>query len=149
MKQEFVTLPREVVEQALKAMSLCRQHMYDHASNTQDCAFDLLCDAVNALRTALEQPQGEQPPAKTFDEVWDAIDWGKWRMAPIRELVREPLTDAQEEVAFEEFWYEHTMETFPKDYDMSRFSRWGEKYKPYARKAWFARAAISKSNNIK
>lgn len=61
MKQEFVTLPREVVEQALKAMSLCRPHMYDHASNTQDCAFDLLCDAVNALRTALDQPQAEQP----------------------------------------------------------------------------------------
>ena len=53
------------------------------------------------------QAQGEQEPAKTFDEVWAAIDWDKWRMEPIRELVREihsktspqpkrePLTDEQ------------------------------------------------------
>ena len=34
-------------------------------------------------------PQREQEPAETFDEVWAAIDWDKWRMEPIRELVRE------------------------------------------------------------
>lgn len=39
-------------------------------------------DAITALRAALAEP------VATFDEVWDAIDWDKWRMEPIRELVR-------------------------------------------------------------
>lgn len=34
----------------------------------------------------LEQP-AQQEPVATFDEVWDAIDWDKWRMKPIRDLV--------------------------------------------------------------
>ena len=32
--------------------------------------------------------QPEQIPVATFDEVWDSIDWDKWRMEPIRELVK-------------------------------------------------------------
>jgi|GEM_PF-3474551 len=35
-----------------------------------------------------EQPAQQQEPVATFDEVWNAIDWDKWRMEPIRELVR-------------------------------------------------------------
>lgn len=30
----------------LEALNLCRQHMYEHASNTQDHAFDKLCAAI-------------------------------------------------------------------------------------------------------
>ena len=30
----------------LAALQLCRQHMYDHASNTTDGAFDKLCAAI-------------------------------------------------------------------------------------------------------
>ena len=51
MTQEFVTLPREVVEQALKVL--------EYAAN------DVLTgrNAATALRAALEQPQVEQKPA--------------------------------------------------------------------------------------
>lgn len=46
-------------------------------------------EAGNAFREALaEQPAQQQEPVATFDEVWNAIDWDKWRMEPIRELVR-------------------------------------------------------------
>ena len=30
----------------LEALQLCRQHMYDHASNTTDGAFDKICAAI-------------------------------------------------------------------------------------------------------
>ena len=50
--------------------------------------------------------QPEQEHVATFDEVWDSIEWDKWRMEPIRELCRmiiskttppqrKPLTDKQ------------------------------------------------------
>lgn len=67
----------------------------------------LVRQVLRDLPTTPVQPQGEQEPAETFDEVWAAIDWDKWRMEPIRELVREihsktspqpkraPLTDEQ------------------------------------------------------
>lgn len=50
MTQEFVTLPREVVEQALKVL--------EYAAN------DVLTgrNAATALRAALEQPQVKQKP---------------------------------------------------------------------------------------
>lgn len=43
-------------------------------------------DVLEVLEAALAQEQAE--PVATFDEVWDAIDWDKWRKEPIRELVR-------------------------------------------------------------
>ena len=33
-------------------------------------------------------PQPAQEPVAKFDEVWDSIDWDKWRMEPIREVVK-------------------------------------------------------------
>lgn len=35
----------------LEALELCRIHMYEHASNTQDCAFDKLCSAIAKATT--------------------------------------------------------------------------------------------------
>ena len=55
--QEFVTLPREVVEQALEAMTAAMgAGPYKHRCS----------DAEEALRAALEQPQGEQEPVATL-----------------------------------------------------------------------------------
>lgn len=36
----------EVSRELLDAAKLCRPHMYDHASNTPDNAFDKLCAAI-------------------------------------------------------------------------------------------------------
>ncbi len=33
-------------QELLEAAKLCRPHMYDHASNTQDCAFEKLCVVI-------------------------------------------------------------------------------------------------------
>ena len=54
MTQEFVTLPREVVEQALDALKYERT-----ANNPLDWHHD---KTMQALRAALEQPQVEQEP---------------------------------------------------------------------------------------
>ena len=43
-------------------------------------------EAITAIKEALAQPA--QEPVATFDEVWDSIDWDKWRMEPIRKLVK-------------------------------------------------------------
>ena len=63
MKQEFVMLPREVVEQAL---AYVEQHAVIGGLAVRD-----------ALRAALEQPQGEQEPAAfaIFTEAGNARMW--------------------------------------------------------------------------
>lgn len=59
------------------------QPLYTHSQN-------LNCKSNQArLATLWGYVKADQQPKATFDEVWDAIDWGKWLMAPIRELVRE------------------------------------------------------------
>ena len=54
MKQEFVTLPREVVEQAIEAL-FCTD------SEEGSTAYKNELKAVKKLREALEQPQANQP----------------------------------------------------------------------------------------
>ena len=174
MTQEFVTLPREVAERALKSMLDARCSVYDgfeydkaatalaaameqtpaleqpknhvpdagnmvpagwklvpveptrgmldaaHRDLVRDAEIDMMLKGIHSAMLdaapkpptvkdsfTVEQPQVEQEPAETFDEVWAAIDWDKWRMEPIRELVREihsktspqpkrePLTDEE------------------------------------------------------
>lgn len=149
---KFVTLSIDRLNQVIGALnSYCN-------TGEIDCADDLVAE----LLAERDQKQGEQEPVSWIENFGGSVAYG-----PIQEAARklpkgvrfdlytnpqpklDPLTDEQDEVAFEEFWYEHTMETFPKDYDMSRFSRWGQKYKPYARKAWFARASIGRAHSIK
>ena len=54
MTQEFVTLPREVVELAIETL-LCTD------SEEGSTAYENELKAVKKLRAALEQPQSEQP----------------------------------------------------------------------------------------
>lgn len=51
------------------------------------------------------------------------------------------LPDERE--AFEQWWRQRQLLTFPKDYDQSRLADWGAAYKPAAKDAWQARAALS------
>lgn len=41
-----------------------------------------------AMIAAAPAAQEQTEPVATFDEVWNAIDWDKWRKEPIRELVQ-------------------------------------------------------------
>ena len=54
MKQEFVTLPREVVERAIEALR-------GSETPTYRAQYDIEIDALVDLSAALEQPQAEQP----------------------------------------------------------------------------------------
>lgn len=54
MTQEFVTLPREVVEQALEALFMYRPMV-------TGVTFQHGLEAMQALRAALDQPQANQP----------------------------------------------------------------------------------------
>lgn len=60
----ILTLPRSVVEQALDALNLAYEGK---------CRLDTMPNATDALRAALEQPQGEQ-------ELDAFYEW--WRMRP-------------------------------------------------------------------
>jgi hypothetical protein len=109
------------------------------------------------------QPQGEQEPVAVIGGVW-TLNWEG--SDPIAQIVkkhglkigdklytspqpkRQPLTNEQEEAAFESFWRTRQMETFPPDFDPSRLPGWGENYKPDAKKAWLARAAIERAHGI-
>ena len=55
---------------------------------------------------------------------------------------QEPV-HAGELPAFEQWWRQRQLLTFPKDYDQSRLADWGAAYKPAAKDAWQARAALS------
>ena len=95
MTQEFVTLRREVVEQALEALNLAYEGK---------CRLDTIPNATDALRAALEQPQGEREPVgKLISDPYEGhifIPYGdRW---PFNEDLythpqpqRQPLTDEQ------------------------------------------------------
>ena len=68
MKQEFVTLPREVVEQALEALREAQMLM----ERFQD--EKLRRSAMEELRAVLEQPQGEREPFAWISPR--ALEWG-------------------------------------------------------------------------
>ena len=59
MTQEFVTLPRETVEQALKALQNVREQLGSTVSEF---------NAIEAIRAALEQPQPKREPL-TDEEI--------------------------------------------------------------------------------
>ena len=44
--EALVAQQAAVIEQMRQALQLCRSHMYCHASNTGDNAFDKLCSAL-------------------------------------------------------------------------------------------------------
>jgi len=48
-----------------------------------------------------------------------------------------------EQAAFEEWFIQRKRESFPKDYDESRFSNWAENYRHDSLRGWNARAAIT------
>lgn len=58
------------------------------------------------------------------------------------QATQEPV-QAGELPAFEQWWRQRQLLTFPKDYDQSRLADWGAAYKPAAKDAWQARAALS------
>lgn len=62
------------------------------------------------------------------------------------QATQEPLQAGElpdEREAFEQWWRQRQLLTFPKDYDQSRLADWGAAYKPAAKDAWQARAALS------
>jgi hypothetical protein len=77
-----ITLPREVVEQALNALW--------HTAHGEPCFNKHVRDSMAALRAALEQPQGEQAPYLWYDpengDTWtqEAIEEG---FAPTDNLI--------------------------------------------------------------
>ena len=64
MKQEFVTLPREVVERAIEALR-------GSETPTYRAQYDIEIDALVDLRSALEQPDAETPA--TAPEGWKLV----------------------------------------------------------------------------
>ena len=73
MTQEFVTLPREVVEQALAAMSLALSDVdWRKASPTQP----VIHKAYNATRAALDQPQNNIPGVRNMAPAG-------WKLVPV------------------------------------------------------------------
>lgn len=67
MTQEFVTLPREVVEQALNALNLA----YDGK-----CRLDTIPNATDALRAALDRPQNHIPGVRNMAQAG-------WKLVPV------------------------------------------------------------------
>lgn len=85
MKQEFVTLPREVVEQALEAWARgcppdCKDGMTDSGGVQPWGEAALIecpsCQAVEALRAALDQPKNHVPDAGNM------VPSG-WKLVPV------------------------------------------------------------------
>ena len=58
---DTITLPRNVVEQALEALTNCTSE-YGHRCNRCDSEVDPDGNVASALRAALDQPQVEQEP---------------------------------------------------------------------------------------
>ena len=67
MTQEFVTLPREVVEQALESLL--------NEGNFRKLMKPLIEESIKQIKAALEQPQGEQPPTTEQSSAVGVIGW--------------------------------------------------------------------------
>ena len=78
-------------------------------------------------------------PSINASRLYDAIE-----AAIIAKLqaTQEPV-QAGELPAFEQWWRQRQLLTFPKDYDQSLLADWGAAYEPAAKDAWQARAALS------
>ena len=100
MTQEFVTLPREVVTQALDALEGCRVE-YDYHGNPVDASDQDVINARTVLRAALEQPQGEQEPVAWISP--SALEWSTRESEKVVKLTRK----AQPEYDFTEPLYTH------------------------------------------
>ena len=87
MKQELVTLPRSVVEQALEALTNCTNE-YGHRCNRCDSEVDPDGNVASALRAALEQPQNH------CKQNLDRVPAG-WKLVPV-EPTDDMLYDIQE-----------------------------------------------------
>ena len=103
MTQEFVTLPREVLEQALEGL-IMGFAMYPNGGTTRAA----IAAAIKELRAALKQPQGEQEPVGFVRQIdieqiaKTPSDWGAmfgrvmgFNTVPVytRPQPRQPLTD--------------------------------------------------------
>ena len=59
------------------------------------------------------------------------------------------MTMTHDEVqAFEAWWREEQLKTFPKGYDISRLKYWGADFKPHAQDGWNARAVLATELNL-
>ena len=69
-------------------------------------------------------------------------EWRQLHAAILAKLQATPEpVHAGELPAFEQWWRQRQLLTFPKDYDQSRLADWGAAYKPAAMEAW--QAALS------
>lgn len=106
MTQEFVTLPREVVEQVLKAAEAFHSHYKRNIFSGCVPSEELYFSAARAsLRAALEQPQGEQEPVAWIENLVGALSYNPYHEASrklpegvrfdlyTRPQPRQPLTD--------------------------------------------------------
>ena len=98
MKQEFVTLPREVVEQALKAFEKADDVIDGYYQPVQ-----FMIEAEAALRAALEQPVEQEPVAWRWTGRKGWIEYGPeehdlYNCDPLylhQQPPRQPLTNAE------------------------------------------------------
>ena len=67
-------------------------------------------------------------------------------LAKLQATQAEPVQAGElpdEREAFEQWWRQRQLLTFPNYYAQSRLADWGDAYKPAAKDAWQARAALS------
>lgn len=65
----------------IEAAKLCRSHMYKHASNTKDQAFDKLCEALDEFESTASEPCGNCNSQEHWKQVpveptWEMIAKG-------------------------------------------------------------------------
>ena len=79
-----------------------------------------------------------------FERLEDAQDAHEY-IAKLQ-AAQEPVQAGElpdERAAFEQWWRQRQLLTFPNYYAQSRLADWGDAYKPAAKDAWQARAALS------
>ena len=69
----------------------------------------------------------------------DALRWLVRQLVP----ATPPAEVTDERDAFETWWESKQRETFPKEYSHDRLAGWGAAFKPYAWRAWQARAILA------
>lgn len=128
---------QEPVQAVPEAMKVVTEAM----RSDPDYAWSWHCNvAMASVDEGMGYYEANQAAAR-FMRLLAGVDTTKHQGFP--EAPKKEPVQAGELPAFEQWWRQRQLLTFPKDYDQSRLADWGAAYKPAAKDAWQARAALS------
>lgn len=139
--EQAILAKLQATQEPLQAIPEAMKVVTEALRSDPDYAWSWHC---NVAMASVDEGMGHYEANKAaarFMRLLAGVDTTKHQGFP--EAPKKEPVHAGELPAFEQWWRQRQLLTFPKDYDQSRLADWGAAYKPAAKDAWQARAALS------